>query len=152
MSQNEETKPKLKKLNIRQKKFVKAKIEGKTNLQAYREAGYQAKNKAVAEVEASRTNRKPHIQQAINDALELHGATPEFAVLQLMKVAAQDDELGAKRLASKDILELHGWQKNERPTLQLQVKNAFFNSGRTVQDRKVVDVDNAEIRQDKTAE
>ena len=75
-------------------------------------------------------NTKPHIQQAIDDALTLHGASPEWAVGQLAKVAKQDEELGAKRLASKDILELHGWRKEERPQLQLNVKNAFFNSSR----------------------
>jgi hypothetical protein len=143
---------KKKPLNVREKKFVKAKIQGKTNLAAFEEAGYSVNNRASAQVEASKKNTSPHIQQAIEEALAMHGLTPEFAVQQLGKVAAQDEELGAKRLASKDLLELHGWSKNERPTLQLQVKNAFFNGGRQVTERKMVDVDNAELRQDKTAE
>lgn len=138
-----------KKLNIRERRFVKAKVEGKTNLKAFEEAGYSVNNKEAAKVAASVKKNQPHIQEAINAALELHGATPEFAVLQLKKVAEQDDELGAKRLASKDILELHGWSKNERPTLQLQVKNAFFNSGRQTTERKIIDVENSELRQDK---
>jgi hypothetical protein len=144
--------PKKKELNIREKKLVKARVEGKTQLAAWKEAGYSVNNKDAAQVAASQKFSKPHIQQAINDALEMHKATPEWAVLQLKKVAEQDDELGAKRLATMNILELHGWSKNERPTLQLQVKNAFFDSGREVQERKIIDVDNDELRQDKAAE
>jgi hypothetical protein len=140
---------KKKELNIREKRFVKAKVEGKTNLQAFKEAGYSVNNKEAAQVAASVKKNQPHIQEAINQALELHGATPEWAVLQLKHVAEQNDELGAKRLATMNILELHGWSKNERPTLQLQVKNAFFDSGRQTQERKIVDVENTELRQDK---
>lgn len=120
------------KLTIKQKKLAKAKIEGKTHLQAYEAAGYSITgNKNVDNTNAVRAVNKPHIQQAINDALELHGATPEWAVSQLMKVAAQDEELGAKRLANMNLIELHGWNKSERPGLQLEIKNAFFSARRT---------------------
>lgn len=123
-----------KKLNIREKRLVKAQIEGKTQLQSWKEAGYSVNNRASAAVEASKKINAPHIQQAIQEALEITGATPEWAVLQIKKVAEQDEELASKRLASMNILELHGWQKNERPTLQLQVKNAFFGESRKVID------------------
>lgn len=135
------TNPKKKKLTIKQKKFVKAKVEGKTNIEAYAEAGYSTNNKDVVKVESSRLKNRPHIQAAIEEALEINGATPEWAVRQLKKVAEQDDELGAKRLASKDILELHGWNKADRPTMQLDIKNAFFGNGRETGERKVVDAD-----------
>lgn len=131
---------KTKKLNIQEKKLVKERIRGKTQLAAYEAAGYSVNNKEAAKVNASVKFNKPHIQKAIDDALEMHGATPEWAVRQLMKVAEQDEEVGAKRLASKDILELHGWNKSDRPTVQLDVKNAFFQSGREVE-REVIDVD-----------
>jgi phage terminase small subunit len=123
----------MKKLKPRDKKLVAGIVSGKTQLEAYKDAGYSVTSNEVGRVNAHRAVNRPHIQQAIEDALELHGATPEWAVSQLMKVAAQDEEIGAKRLAAKDILELHGWNKNEKPTVQLQVKNAFFKSGRTIE-------------------
>lgn len=119
-----------KKLTPKERAFVKAKVQGKTNRQAYKEAGYAPMKQEAVDVAASKVNNKAHIQQAIDTALQRLGATPEWAVEQLMKVAGQDEELGAKRLASKDILELHGWNKADRPTLQLDIKNAFFGEAR----------------------
>lgn len=134
----EQTKPK--KLNIREKKFVAYKVQGLTNAEAYVKAGYSAPKKITAQVQGSIKKNKPHIQQAIQEALDKQGLSPEWAVEQLGKVAAQDDEIGAKRLAAKDILELHGWNKAERPSMQLQVKNAFFGTGRQTDQRDVIDV------------
>lgn len=125
---------KKKKLTVKEKKFVAAKVQGKTHKIAYAEAGYKMRGPSAA-VDASVVYNKPHIQQAIDDALALHGATPEWAVKQLMKVAQQDEEVGAKRLASKDILELHGWNKADRPTLTLDIKNAFFGQARETNDK-----------------
>lgn len=121
------------KLTNKQKKFVAEKVMGKNNIEAYT-AAYDVKSKDVAKAEGSRLYNKPHIQDAINQALELHGATPEWAVKQLMYVAQQDEEIGAKRLAAKDILELHGWNKSERPTNVLSIQNAFFANSRKKQD------------------
>lgn len=109
------------------------------NLEAYRASGYSADNKPVATVAASRLYNKPSIQQAIEEALTFHQATPEFAVGRLKTIAAQDKEIGAARLASKDLLELHGWNKNERPSLQLNVKNAFFGNSRTNANNSITD-------------
>lgn len=134
------------KLTLKQRKLVKAKIEGKTNLQAYEEAGYSITGKkTVDQVNAFQAVSKPHIQQVIEEALQAQGLTAEWAVAQLGKVAAQDDEIGAKRLAAKDILELHGWNKTDRPTVQLQVKNAFFQGGRNTDERQIVDADETTI-------
>lgn len=119
-----------KELNIRERRFVAAKAKGMTHVQAMKEAGYSVSNPRSSQVKASEKLRKPHIQQAIEDALQMHGASPEFAVLQLKKVAEQDSELGAKRLASKDILELHGWSKTERPSMHIEFSGNFFNSAR----------------------
>lgn len=126
--------PKSKKLTIKEMKFAKAKVEGKDNLTAYREAGYKMTGNS-AKVDASIVKNRPHVQRAIEEALDKHGLTPEWAVQQLGKVAQQDEELGAKRLASKDILELHGWNKADRPTLTLDIKNAFFGRGRETDDK-----------------
>ena len=127
-----------KKLKPKEKKLVKAVVQGKSQAQAFAEAGYAVpKTENGLRVNASKKVNQPHIQQAINDALESQGATPEWAVAQMMKVAAQDDEMGAKRLAAMNILELHGWNKTERPQVQLQVKNAFFQNGR---EKEIIDV------------
>lgn len=121
---------KSKRLTGKERKFVLAKVKGDTNVDAYKKAGYAPMNRKAVSVNASQIHTKPHIQQAIQDALALHEATPEFAVGRLKAIAEQDKEIGASRLASKDILELHGWRKEERPNLQVSVKNAFFNASR----------------------
>lgn len=115
---------------MKERKFVKARVSGKNLAESYK-AGYSANtNYNVMRVAGGKVEKRPHVQQAIEAALEAQGLTPEWAVAQLGKVAKQDEELGAKRLASKDILELHGWNKNERPNLELNIKNAFFQGGR----------------------
>lgn len=118
------------KLTVKQRKFVAKKVAGATNAKAYKEAGYSSSSRAVAEVNASRLLKKDNIQKAIDDALEHHGATPEFAVGRLKVIAEQDKELGASRLASKDILELHGWKRGDKPTVVLDVKQAWFSEAR----------------------
>lgn len=126
-----------KKPTIKERKFASLKAQGKTNVEAYAEAGYSInKDKQINAVAASQINSRPHVQKLIDDALEKQGFTPEWAVIQLGKVASQDKEIGAKRLAAKDILELHGWNKAERPTMTLDIKNAFFGGGRQEGGRK----------------
>lgn len=128
--------PKKKELNFREKRFVAAKVKGLKHVEALKEAGYQVSTKKTAVVKASQKLKEPHIQAAIRDALAISGATPEFAVKQLVKVAEQDEELGAKRLASKDILELHGWNKADKPSMNIEFSGNFFNEAR--QDRRDV--------------
>lgn len=119
----------MKKPTLKERKFAKLIVQGEHGYKAYNKA-YSPQKKEVAMVAASQVKARPHVQKLIEDALEAQGATPEWAVAQLMKVAAQDEEIGAKRLAAKDILELHGWNKADRPTVQVQFKNAFFNNKR----------------------
>lgn len=121
---------KAKKLTIKEKKFIARKVAGDTNKEAYAAAGYSITQPSTVEVNASKLKNKPHIQQAIDDALALHNLTPEHAIGELAKIVNQDEEMGAKRLAIKDTLELHGWRKGESPDLQLNIKNAFFNASR----------------------
>lgn len=129
------------KLTIKQKKFVAEVVKDKTTkAQAYRNAGYKASTPQVASTESSKLLKKPAIQLAIDNALAKVGATPEFAVQVLFEVAQQDKEIGARRLASKDILELHGWNKSERPNTVLQINNPFFNVGSVVSNDDVIDV------------
>lgn len=119
------------KYTIKEKKFIANKIKGDTNAKAYQDAGYKVSRRSTTDVNASKLLNKPKIQQAIEKALEYHDATPEFAVGRLKSIAEQDKEIGASRLASKDILELHGWNKNQTPNVTLDIKNAsFFNNSR----------------------
>ena len=90
---------------------------------------------ATAAVRSSRMLKNVNVKAAIEAALEHHGATPEFAVGRLKQIAEQDKEIGAARLASKDILELHGWHRGDRPTDELQIANAFFQETRKVIDQ-----------------
>lgn len=129
-------KPK-RRLTVRQKKFVAAKVAGKTNVEAYKQAGYDAKNRAIAESNASRLTRNESIQAAIDAALSAHEATPEFAVGVLKQVADQETEIGARRLAAKDILELHGWRKDQRPQMSLNIKQAFFTEARNKRNQPI---------------
>lgn len=124
---------------MKERKFVKLKIQGKTNSDAYN-GSYSPQKAEVARVAGSVVGSRPHVQQAIEDALEAKGMTPEWAVAQLKKVAEQDVELGAKRLAAKDALELMGWNKSHRPQVTLEVKSDFFE-GRRADNRTVIDVD-----------
>lgn len=120
------------KLTIKEKKFVAAKIAGKTNRDAYREAGYSTNtNLATIDSAASAINTRPNIQAAIDAGLASAGLTPEYAIKELEKIVSQDDELGAKRLAIKDVLELHGWNKADRPQVHVKLEGSFFNAART---------------------
>lgn len=119
------------KLSGKQRKFVSAYIKKPNATEAAMQA-YDASNRKVAQNIGSENLSKPIIQQAIDAALLKVGATPEFAVNQLYTVAQQDEELGAKRLAAKDILELHGWQRGNRPESRLTIENAFFGNSREI--------------------
>lgn len=120
-----------KKLTVKEKKLVAGIVSGDTQVRAYEKAGYAVgKSKSANAVNANKAVKRPHVQEAIDAALAKHGMTPEWAVQQLGKVAEQDKEIGAKRLAAKDILELHGWNKAERPTMSLKIDNAFFGDAR----------------------
>ncbi len=118
------------KLSIKETKYVAGRVKGLKKVEAYKQAGYKMTHLPSIRAETAKMNKKPHIQAAIDNALIKHGLSPEYAVGELGKIVAQDKEIGAKRLAIKDVLELHGWNKNERPTLQLNVNNAFFSNTR----------------------
>ena len=132
----------MKKLTLKERKYIKSRVTGKSQKDAYKDAYSTNSNDNVIKVAAHHVEKRPHVQQAIQAALEAQGLTPEWAVAQLGKVAGQDEELGAKRLASKDILELHGWNKSERPNLQIDIKNAFFKNGRD--NDQIIDVEATE--------
>ena len=86
-------KPKHKNLTVREKKFVEAKLRNMTHAQAYDAAGYsQGVQKDHKDIIGGRILKKPHIQAAIDEALENQGITPDWAVKELKKIASQDTE------------------------------------------------------------
>lgn len=119
------------KLTVKQQKFVAEAVKTGNNTQAYKTA-YKPKtsNKHSLHRQAHEVSRKPQVQAAIDAALKLHGLTPEYAIGELAYIVGQNKEIGAKRLAIRDTLELHGWRKEERPQTTLQIHNAFFNETR----------------------
>lgn len=122
------------KLTIKEKKFVSGKIKGLTNEKAYDAAGYGTgkANKLTKMSAGSAIAARPLVQRAIEDALAKHNLTPDYAIEQLAKIVAQDEELGAKRLAIKDSFELMGWNKAERANVRVEFKGNFFASARGI--------------------
>lgn len=136
------TKTKQPKLTVKQSKFVAKVVGGETKTKAYKEVYKpQTENQNSIHRQAHEVSRKPQVQAAIDAALNKVGATPEFAVQVLAEVAEQDKEIGARRLAAKDILELHGWRKDERPQNTLQITNAFFSNIVESNKKKAIDVE-----------
>lgn len=118
---------KKKRLTTKERLLVKAKVQGKTDIEAGRIAGYSPNGKDLTvKAAVGEVKRRPHVQEAIDAALSKLDLSVEWAVGELGKVAAQDEEMGAKRLATKDILELHGWNKKDKPTVQVEIKGDFF--------------------------
>jgi hypothetical protein len=118
-------------LDPKEIKYIQAKVQGKSKRQAGLAAG--AKTPVAADKYANRMSKNVKVQQAIEYALEAEQLTPQYLVAKLKEVIEQDKEIGAKRLAIKDGLELNGWQRGDRPTVVLDVQNAFFNQTRTGQ-------------------
>lgn len=133
-------KNKERKLTVKENKFAAARAQDSTNLEAYEKAGYSMNsNKNTLQTAASNINTRPEVQKAIEAALTKHGLTPESAVGELAKIVAQDEEMGAKRLAIKDSLELMGWSKTERPNMHVEFKGNFFGMSRDIRKPNVIE-------------
>ena len=131
-----------KQLTPKQAKFVAAKVQGASNRKAGLVAG--APTPYAADKYAQRQSKNVQVAKAIEDALEHHGATPEFAIGRLKAIAEQDHELGASRLAARDILDLNGWKKGETSTVTVDIKQAFFTKARQPNNRdsnSIIDAD-----------
>lgn len=114
----------MKKLTIKEAKYTKARIEGKNKRTAGLIAG--ATTEAGADKYANRMSKNVHVQKLIDEAMDAEGLTANKLISELRSVIEQDKEIGAKRLAIKDGLELLGWQRGERPNVTLDIKNANF--------------------------
>jgi phage terminase small subunit len=130
---------KQRRLTGKQKAFITEYLKnGRNGAQAALKV-YNA-NYNVARSISSENLTKPNIQFAIEQALISQDATPEFAVGTIKKVAEQVEINPSAALnASVKILELHGWNKADRPDMKIQVKNAFFNGTRKQTKPKVND-------------
>jgi phage terminase small subunit len=127
-----------KKLSVKERKFIASKIKGASSVQAYKDAGYAIMSPEAMQTEATRINKRESIQLAIDQALAKHEMTPDVAVHELSKIVKQDKELGAKRLAIKDVLELHGYKTGQSPTISLDIKSAWFNVARPTETKPEV--------------
>lgn len=111
-------------LTPKQRKFVKAKVEGLSNRKAGEIAG--AISPIAADQYAQRMSKNVKVQQAIEHALNKAELTPEFAISELKRVVEQNDNYSAKRGAITDVLELHGYHHQRQNNLQLNIKQGFF--------------------------
>lgn len=120
----------------KQKKMIVERTKDTTapKYKIIKRAGYNVdittpKGKQTAAQIYGENMKKPEINKAIENALEAQGATPEFAVGVLKEVAEQQKEIGARRLAAKDLLELHGYKAiTGKPSIN--ITNGFFSASR----------------------
>lgn len=121
-------------LSKKERTYIKEYVESGNGTQAALKA-YDTDDYNTAGAISSENLKKPRIQQAIDNALINEEATPEYAVKRVKNVADQEiDNRSAPSVlkAANQILELHGWRKDERPQTKLQV-NQFFTSSRNKQ-------------------
>ncbi len=127
------------KLSPRQKIYVTARAKGKSKREAALIAG--AKTEVSADKYGTRQSNNVQVQKAIDEALVKLGADPEFAVTKIANVANMElDNKSAPSVlkASNTILGLHGWRKEERPNMTLNI-NQFFSKSRNKQQPKYVE-------------
>lgn len=81
------------KLTVKEAKLVKAKAEGKTHVQAAKEAEYlpNASDRTI-QTEVNNTLKKPHVQEALYAALKRKGLTPDD-IMNPVAEALKHDEL-----------------------------------------------------------
>jgi len=123
------------KLTVKQARFVKAKAEGKSDIDAGIEAG--AKTKVAASKYANRMSKDVNVQEVLLRELEKQGVTPELIVkpvvkgLQAKRVVAIEgdfyqtevDDLDTQMKAHDRVVKLLGIKSGEAsPTL-----NVFVN-------------------------
>ena len=75
-----------KQLTVKEAKLVKAKVKGKTHVEAAKEAGYlpNASDRTI-QTEVYETLKKPHVKEALDRALVKHGITLDTAIAPIGK-------------------------------------------------------------------
>lgn len=128
-----------KRLTVKEAKLVKAKVKGKTHVEAYREAYNTNANENTANVETYKTLKKPHVKEALDIALKKHGITLDTAIAPIGKAlhATKQNEFTGEitediptQLKGSDrALKLMGVQSTETPTNQfVQIINEQKNN------------------------
>jgi phage terminase small subunit len=111
------------KVDVRHKKFVRAILEGKTLISAYREAGYKAKTDEAAWSSASEIFRNPKVQAKIKEEMDRQEAIDRLrldrirseAIIEehkLVRSGTNDDKV--KLDAIKDVLDRTGLKVAEK--------------------------------------
>lgn len=121
----------LAKLKPRERIYATARARGLPKRQAALAAG--AKGEMAADKYGTRMSGNVQVQRAIDEALVKQGADPEFAVTKIVNVASMElTHQAAPSIlkASNTILELHGWRKEEKPNMTLNI-NQFFGKARS---------------------
>jgi hypothetical protein len=139
-------------LTVKEAKLVKGIAEGKTKRQAASEA-YDVKNINTAGALASVTLRKPHVQEALQQALEEKGLTPS-SVVDVVADAMKAEKvviIGKDEDAFADVQPDHSIRLsaakmaanfmglNQQPQGGTTVNN--FNFGNKVKPRKYIDAE-----------
>ena len=81
-----------KKLTVKEAKLVKAKVEGKTHAQAYKEVYSETASYATAVSNTDKILKKEHITNALRTELERQGISIEQVVKPVTR-ALQDDSI-----------------------------------------------------------
>lgn len=119
----------MKKLTVKEAKLVRAKAEGKTHLQAAEEAGYSMRGTSESIIStAGQTLKKPHVKQALQEALAKHDITLDRALAPISKgLSAQKqneytgeitEDIKTQLQASDRALKLMGIAQGDTPNNQ----------------------------------
>jgi len=122
-------KRKPKELTMKQKKYVKEKIEGKTGTDAVINAGYDVKDRNSASSIAYENNQAPAIKEEISRALTSLAITPEDILKTLQRNVKQSSNYSASIVAIKFLFELMGWSKDKA---EEEVQKIVFNIDKAV--------------------
>ena len=74
-----------KQLTVKEAKLVKAKVQGKTNREAYHEVYSATAKDSTAAQNTTKILQKPHVKEALDRALVRHGITLDTAIAPIGK-------------------------------------------------------------------
>lgn len=92
------------KLTVKEAKLVKGIAQGKSKIQAARDAGYSGDGVGLS-VNTNKVLKRPNVQEALELALQKAGITPELAVAPIGE-ALRDEDLDMRLKGSDRALRL----------------------------------------------
>ena len=121
--------PKFPRLTSKQKKFVKAMATGRvTQTQAVLDAGYQPKDRKVANVMGGNIMRSPKVQNALAEALKVQFPNgPQVAAEVIMGILTDMDVRPSDKLKAIELLaRVCGWQEpTKHSSVNLSISDKF---------------------------